>query len=368
MEEVKWIKLCTDVFDNRKIRQIESLPSGDTLIVIWFKILTLAGVINDGGAIYFTKDIPYTDQILATAFNRPLATVQTALSVFQKFGMISITDSVIQVSNWEKYQNIEGLDKIREQTRKRVAKHREKQKLLAAADECNVTGNATVTQSNAAEEDIEEDKEEERKERNTLTGIEKESTQKSKRLSLEEAKQAVLNSDLTTDLIDSLLLWLEYKYLDRKDKYAERGMTQLISSARACAKEYGALPAARIVKYSIEREWQGVLWEKAKDYADKPAPKAYEHGSVFYRAAKTLSKRVSDRLGLPEDSEETKQAWAAELETLSREMNIDPDGDMREALFFSQESDYWKGRVLDAKSFRRNFRQILSDMRRRDGA
>ena len=81
-----------------------------------------------------------------------------------------------------------------------------------------------------------------------------------------------------------------------------------------------------------------------------------------------MSKRVSDRLGLPEDSEETKQAWAAEMEALSREMNIDPDGDMREALFFSQESDYWKGRVLDAKSFRRNFRQILSDMRRRDGA
>lgn len=212
------------------------------------------------------------------------------------------------------------------------------------------------------------DKEEISEERNTLTGIEKESPQKSKRLSLEEAKQAVLNSDLSTDLVDALLLWLEYKYLDRKDKYAERGMTQLISSARACAKEYGALPAARIVKYSIEREWQGVLWEKAKDYADKQAPKAYEHGSVFYRAAKTLSKRVSDRLGLPEDSEETKQAWAAELEALSREMNIDPDGDMREALFFSQESDYWKGRVLDAKSFRRNFRQILSDMRRRDGA
>ena len=63
-----------------------------------------------------------------------------------------------------------------------------------------------------------------------------------------------------------------------------------------------------------------------------------------------------------------KQAWAAELEALAHEMNIDPDGDMREALFFSQESDYWKGRVLDAKSFRRNFRQILSDMRRRDGA
>lgn len=152
MAEVKWIKIATDIFDNKKIKIIESMPDGDAIIVIWFKILMLAGNVNDGGSVYFTKDIPYTDQMLSTVFNRPLSTIQLALNTFEKFGMIQVVDDVIQLSNWEKYQNVDGLEKIREQTRARVAKHREMKKL-----ECNVTGNVTVTHGNATDIDIEED-------------------------------------------------------------------------------------------------------------------------------------------------------------------------------------------------------------------
>lgn len=150
--DIKWIKLATDIFDNKKIKQIETLPEGDSIIVIWFKLLALAGNVNDSGFVYFTKDIPYTDQMLAAYFNRPLTTIQMAISIFEKYGMIEIVDNVIFVSNWEKYQNVEGMERVREQTRKRVAKHRELKKL-----ECNVTGNVTVTQSNATDIDIDID-------------------------------------------------------------------------------------------------------------------------------------------------------------------------------------------------------------------
>ena len=150
MAEIKWIKISTDVFDNRKIKQIESMPDGDSIIVIWFKILTLAGTVNDAGQVYFTKDIPYTDQMLATSFGRPISTIQFALHIFEDFGMIEVVDDIIHVTNWEKYQNVDGMEKIREQTKERVARHRERKRL-----ECNVTGNVTVTQCNAT--DIEED-------------------------------------------------------------------------------------------------------------------------------------------------------------------------------------------------------------------
>ena len=160
MAEVKWIKIATEIFDNQKIRMIESMPEGDAIIVIWFKLLSLAGKVNDGGFVYFTRDIPYTEQMLSTYFNRPLPIVQMALNTFVKFGMMQIVDDIIYVSNWEEYQNVDGLARIREQTRKRVAKHREQKRLEKLSDECNVTCNATVTQSNAI--DIEEDKEEEK--------------------------------------------------------------------------------------------------------------------------------------------------------------------------------------------------------------
>ena len=146
MAEVKWVKIVTDIFDNRKIKQIESLPEGDTIIVIWFKILCLAGTINDNGNIYITQEIPYTDETLATQFNRPLKTIQLALHTFQSFGMIEIIDDILKVSNWETYQNVAGMEKIREQTRKRVHDYRErkKQELLG---ECN----ADVTLRNATD-------------------------------------------------------------------------------------------------------------------------------------------------------------------------------------------------------------------------
>ena len=114
--------------DNRKIKQIEILPDGDSIIVIWFKILCLAGNTNDNGFVYFTHDIPYTDQMLAAEFNRPLATIQIALNIFERFGMIDIVDNIIHVSSWEKYQNVDGLEKIKEQNRLRQAKYKEKQK------------------------------------------------------------------------------------------------------------------------------------------------------------------------------------------------------------------------------------------------
>ena len=131
MSDVKWIKLSTDIFDNRKIRQIEKMPDSDALIVIWLKLLILAGEVNEGGWIYFTKEIPYTDQLLSNQFDKPLATIQLALSVFQKFGMIEVVDDLIKVSNWEKYQNIEGMDRIREQNRIRKQRQREREKLLS---------------------------------------------------------------------------------------------------------------------------------------------------------------------------------------------------------------------------------------------
>jgi predicted phage replisome organizer len=156
MAEVKWIKLSTELFNNRKIKQIECLPEGNAVIVMWVKLLCLAGTINDSGQVYFTKEIPYTEQMLSTQFGMQLATVQLGLKIFEQFGMVEVIDDILCISNWEKYQNVESLATIREQNRKRVAKHREKKRL----EQSNVTCNVTVTQRNAI--DIDKDKEEDK--------------------------------------------------------------------------------------------------------------------------------------------------------------------------------------------------------------
>ena len=158
MAEVRWIKIVTDVFDDEKILMIETMPEADTIIVIWFKLLCLAGKQNNRG-VFQLGQMPYTDEMFATIFRRPINTVRLALDVFEKFGMIEIISNTVTIPNWEKHQSIDKLDEIREQTRKRVAKHRDKQKLLA---DCNATGNATVTECNTTDKkrkEKEEDKE-----------------------------------------------------------------------------------------------------------------------------------------------------------------------------------------------------------------
>lgn len=160
MADVKWIKLASDIFNNRKIRQIEALPDGDAIVVIWIKLLCLAGNINDCGLVYFTKEIPYTDEMMATQFGRPLQTVRVALQVFKSFGMIEIENDILHISNWDRYQNIDGMERIREQNRIRKQRERER-KRLAPPDEQkgieSVTCHVTVTEGHATDKDIEKE-------------------------------------------------------------------------------------------------------------------------------------------------------------------------------------------------------------------
>ena len=156
MADVKWVKITTDMFDNRKIKHIRKLPEGNNIILIWIMLLSLAGRCNASGMIFLTENIPYSEKMLADELGFEENVIAVALAALERFGMISRDEEKLFISNWEEYQNVEGLDKIREQTRLRVAKHRQAKKIG-----CNVTCNATVTQGNAIEEDIdiEEDKE-----------------------------------------------------------------------------------------------------------------------------------------------------------------------------------------------------------------
>lgn len=141
MAKIKWIKLSIDMFDDEKIRLIESMPEADTVLVIWIKLLALAGKTNASGYIYLAENIPYTEEMISTLFNRPLNTVRMALNILQKFKMISIDEEeYIKVENWEKHQNVDAMERVRANTRKRVEKHRAAKKLLQAPETPEMDG------------------------------------------------------------------------------------------------------------------------------------------------------------------------------------------------------------------------------------
>lgn len=132
MADIKWIKITTSMFDDEKIKLIDAMPERDTIFYIWMRLLVQAGKTNAGGYIFLTENIPYSEEMLSTIFNRQLTSIRLALQTLKNFGMIDIADNnLIKISNWEKHQNIEGMEKVREQNRLRKQKQRAAQKLIS---------------------------------------------------------------------------------------------------------------------------------------------------------------------------------------------------------------------------------------------
>lgn len=131
MTEVRWIKIVTDIFDDEKILLIESLPEADAIITIWFKLLCLAGKQNNCGVFLMGGKIPYTEEMFATIFRRPLNTVRLALKTFESFGMVEIVNGVLTLPNWDKHQSLDALERKREYDRLRMQEKRSQQKQIA---------------------------------------------------------------------------------------------------------------------------------------------------------------------------------------------------------------------------------------------
>ena len=159
MAEVKWVKLTTDMFDNRKIKHLRRLPEGNNIVLIWVMLLTMAGRCNSGGMIFLTENIPYTPKMLADELDFEENTVLLALDALEKLDMIVTKDGFFTIAGWEEYQNIDGMEKIRIQNRdrKRLQRERQKQALLDESRDSH----ETVTVCHAIEEEKEEDKEKE---------------------------------------------------------------------------------------------------------------------------------------------------------------------------------------------------------------
>lgn len=162
MADVKWIKITTDMFDNRKIKHLRRLPDGNNIVLIWVMLLTMAGRCNSGGMIFLTENIPYTPKMLADELDFEENTVRLALEALERLGMVVMSNGCFTIAGWSEHQNIDGMDKIRESKRLAQARWRAKQKELPPAVDSTV--DSTVDSERISVDDAEEDIEEEREE------------------------------------------------------------------------------------------------------------------------------------------------------------------------------------------------------------
>ena len=128
MKGAKWIKIVTDIFEDEKIVLIESMPEGDAILVVWLKLLCLAGKQNNNGVFMLNEKIAYSEEMLATLLHKNKKVVKTAIETFKAFGMIEVVDGAITIPNWSKYQSIEQTENKKDYMREYMQKYREKQK------------------------------------------------------------------------------------------------------------------------------------------------------------------------------------------------------------------------------------------------
>jgi predicted phage replisome organizer len=263
MADVKWIKVTTDIFDDEKILLIESLPSADGIIVVWFKLLTFAGKQNNDGVFLFNDRIPYTDEMLASIFRRDVSLIRMALKTFQDLGMIEIVENVITIPNWNKHQTLDAYEKKKERDRIYAKERRAAQKALVEKSsdkssdkscdkslDCKTTGSSDVAVS---EEDKEKDKEKD-KEINKRESI---------KVPLALAEKIKSSYPLMPkDLCKKLEEWVQYK-AELGDQITERGIDLLVGQVTSNSRECGSFkPICDLIDNTIINGWRSIPFER----------------------------------------------------------------------------------------------------------
>lgn len=284
MADVKWIKITTDMFDNRKIKHLRRLPDGDSIVLIWVMLLTLAGRCNSGGMIFLTENIPYTPKMLADELDFEESTVQLALNALEQLGMIQTNDNgFIAVTGWEKHQNIEGMEKIRESKRLAQARWRAKQATIAEKSTVDSTVDSTRITVDDAEEEKEEDKNKKEKEN------------KSVRETTHTLFVRLLPDYLLSDSLQAKMgEWVKYK-TERKEPYKEQGMKSLLRQVENKAIQYGDDAVCSLIDECMANNWKGIIFDRLQQSQRKPASGSYhrqtkaEELNDFYTMAENWS-------------------------------------------------------------------------------
>lgn len=140
MADAKWIKIAIDMFNDPKLKIINSMEEKDLINYVWMRSLLLAGQSNMNGCLYINESMPYTMKTLAIEFDRAFEEVKLAFKVLKKLEMLEVTeDRIFRVKNWAKHQNVDELEKLKKQNCHRVAKHRAKKREIEESNKKNVT-------------------------------------------------------------------------------------------------------------------------------------------------------------------------------------------------------------------------------------
>ena len=114
MTSAKWIKLNIDMFDKWQIKELRSLPEGDTAMIIYLYLLTQAVRSNQCGVLVFNEHIPITNTSIANQLGIKERTVEMAIQALIKLELLTDMDGVLKIVEMEKFQYTDPMEVIRD--------------------------------------------------------------------------------------------------------------------------------------------------------------------------------------------------------------------------------------------------------------
>ena len=128
MNNVKWVKLCTDIFSNRKVKILLKERDGDTFFRVWIQLITIAGECNRSGGLFLNDNKPFTLKELAKIIGKTEKKFEKILTKMIELGMITYEQNTYIIKNWGKYQSIDKFEKMRIDNNERQRRCRERKK------------------------------------------------------------------------------------------------------------------------------------------------------------------------------------------------------------------------------------------------
>ncbi len=128
MNNVKWVKLCTDIFSNRKVKILLKERDGDTFFRVWIQLITIAGECNRSGGLFLNDNKPFTLKELAKIIGKTEKKFEKILTKMIELGMITYEQNTYIIKNWGKYQSVDKLEKMRIDNNERQRRYRERKK------------------------------------------------------------------------------------------------------------------------------------------------------------------------------------------------------------------------------------------------
>jgi len=123
---MRHIKLPVHFFEDDRLKAIRSQKDGDSVILLYTMLITVAVKSDAGGRLMLCEGIPYDEKIFSGILGLPLPIVKNGLELLTKFGLLTVTDSTFSLVNYDEYADIKGI-KERRQNADRQAKFKSKQ-------------------------------------------------------------------------------------------------------------------------------------------------------------------------------------------------------------------------------------------------